>query len=193
MDNKAQMMIIETVTFAATIFIALMFLYQLAPTSTLTNEYTKELEIRGDDALRNLYSKPITPDSFPTNYPSNKLVYYLITNDYLNCSSDLYDYLPNIVIYNIWISNGTKTIFWCDSNGNYNIQFQSLGSVTTSHCIIAIDPIYLDNSTGIFSGEYHLGKYDYGDSPRSDLYDQTTFQGYDGSTYKVILEMWRLP
>lgn len=180
MDDKAQMMVMETVIFTITILLALAFLFQLSPSSTLTDEYTKELKVQGDDALRALYIEPFTADDLPSDYPSSKLVYYLITNDYNSMTSDLNDMLLNIE-YNIWVSNGTNTVFWCNSDGDYNTPLQGIRSVTTSHCLVAIDPLYRNNETGIFSG-----KYKHGDK---SVLDQA-FPGYEGSTYNVILELW---
>ena len=195
MDDKAQMMVMETVIFTITILLALAFLFQLSPSSTLTDEYTKELKVQGDDALRALYIEPFTADNLPSNYPSSKLVYYLITNDYDDydsMTSDLNDMLLNIE-YNIWVSNGTNTVFWCNSDGDYNTPLQGIRSVTTSHCLVAIDSLYRNNETGIFSGKYLPGKHDdegYDINLRSDLDHSSAFKGYEGSTYNVILELW---
>lgn len=189
MDDKAQMMVMEAITFAITILLALAFLFQLSPSSTLTNEYTKELKMQGNDALRSLYIEPFTTDNLPSDYPSNKLVYYLITNDYNNMTSNLNDMLLDTE-YNIRVGNGTKNVFWCNSDGDYSTPLPSIRSVTTSHCLVAIDPLYLNNETGIFSNKYIPGKHDYGQNPKSDLYN--AFPGYEGSTYSVILEMWRV-
>ena len=103
MDNKAQMMVMETTIFAITVILALAFLFQLSPSSTLTDTYSNELKIWGDDALRTLYTEPYTADALPANYPSNKLVYYLITNDYDNMKSELNNFLEDEIRYNIWI------------------------------------------------------------------------------------------
>lgn len=180
MDDKAQMMVMEAVTFAITVILALAFLFQISPSSTLTDKYTKELKIQGDDALRSLYMEPFTAEILPSNYPSSKLVYYLITNDYENMTSDLNGMLLNTE-YNIWISNGTKTVFWCNSYGDDSTQLQSIRSITTSRCLVAIDHLYINNDTGIFSG-----KYKHGDK---SILDQA-FPDYEGSTYNVVLEVW---
>jgi len=187
MDDKAQMIVLEGIVFAITILLALFFLSQLSPSSTVSEKYTNTLKIQGDDALQSLYTEPIQ-GSHPQNYPSNKLVYFLITNNYTYFAENLSKRLPNTVMYNIWVNNGTKTVFWCNSDGGYNAQLQSMKPVTTSHYMIAMDPIYLNNDTGIFSGKYQPGKYY---AYKSDLAE--AFQGYEGSTYDVILEMWQMP
>jgi hypothetical protein len=181
MDNKAQMMVMETTIFAITVILGLAFLFQLSPSSTLTDTYSNELKIWGDDALRTLYTEPYTADALPANYPSNKLVYYLITNDYDNMTSELNNFLEDKIMYNIWISNGTQPVFWCNSLGYNDTPLSSIGSVTISHSIIPIDPVYLNNATGIFSGKYKEGK-------KSDL--DNKFEVCDSSSYDIILEMW---
>lgn len=176
MDDKGQMMVLETVFFAVTVLLALIFLYQLSPSSTVSNEYTNILKIQGDDALQSLYTD-VVPGDYPSDFPSNKLVYYLITNDYDGFTlSNLNNLLPSTVIYNIYISNGTKTVFWCNSDGDNTTPLQTtIGPVTTSHIIIAIHPKYLtDVSEQLIGDESILNE---------------KFPGYDGSTYDIILEM----
>ena len=187
MDNKAQMMVTDAIIFSITIVLALAFLFQLTPSSTLVDEYTKVLKMQGDDALRALYVEPFSVEDLPTDYPSNKLVYYLITNDYDNMTSDLNNILLNVE-YNIWISNGIKDpVFWCNSDGDYDAPLPNIRYVTTSHCLVAIDPTYRNNETGILAGKYLQGKYS---DQKSDLDHSTAFEGYMGSTYNVILELW---
>ena len=171
MDDKGQMMVLETVFFAVTVLLALIFLYQLSPSSAVSNEYTNILKIQGDDALQSLYTD-VVPGDYPSDFPSNKLVYYLITNDYNGFTlSNLNNLLPSTVMYNIYINNGIKTVFWCNSDGNSTTPLQTIGPVTTSHIIIAIHPEYLTELTG----------------EESILNEK--FPGYDGSTYDIILEM----
>lgn len=196
MDDKAQMMVLESIIFAIIILLSLVFLFQLSPSSTVGEKYTNTLKIRGDDALRSLYTDPANNTSgYPLDYPSNKLVYYPITNNYTNFTRDLNKTLPDTVMYNIWISNGIKTIFWCNSFAETTAPLQAIGSITTSHYFIAIDPTYRTNKTGIFSGKYIQGRHSddgYDINPRSDLDHYSAFKGYEGSTYDVILEMWQI-
>lgn len=197
MDDKAQMMVLEAIIFAITVLISLIFLYQLSPSSTVENKYTNELKLQGDDALRSLSKAPINNyANYPPYYPSNKLVNYLITNNYSGFISDLNNMLPKTVDYNIYISNGTKTIFWCHSNYKSQLSIptepmKTIEPVSKSHYIIGIDQLYRNNATHIFSYEVNEGKYC---TNRSDL-DNTTlaFGNYIGSSYDVILEMWSIP
>ena len=178
MDDKGQMMVLETVFFAVTVLLALIFLYQLSPSSTVSNEYTNILKIQGDDALQSLYTD-VVPGDYPSDFPSNKLVYYLITNDYNGFTRlNLNNLLPSTVMYNIYISNGTKTVFWCNSDGDNTTSLQTIGPVTTSHIIIAMHPDYLTDISIQLIGEESIlnGK----------------FSDYDGSTYDIILEMWQM-
>jgi hypothetical protein len=205
--DKAQMMVLESIIFAITVVIALVFLIQLAPTSIQSSIGSSiNLKILGDDALDTAYTETsnirnaelIEPMkvAYTTNNPSNKLVVSLITNNYsLLIDETLNKILPANVLYNIYISNGTNKTFWCSYTGDPNDLPQSpFGEdVFVSHKIIAIDPVHLtsygNNSDGT-SDIYHIGKH-YGD--RSDLchYFLYTTNPYDGSTYDVILEMWR--
>lgn len=196
MDDKAQIMVLETIVFAITVLLSLVFLYQLSPSSTVENKYTNDLKIRGDDALRSLNNAQIdTSANYPFDFPSNKLVNYLITNDYSSFISDLNSMLPKTVDYNIYISNGTKTIFWCHSNYKSGTTIpqeptKTIEPVSKSHYIIAIDQLYRNNATSIFSYEVKQGKHF---DNRSDLDHSSAFQSYTGSSYDVILEMWSIP
>ena len=188
MDNKAQMMVLESIIFSIIIIISLVFLFQLSPSSNLSEIYTNTLKIRGDEALQSLFTDSAENTSeYPIDYPSNKLVYYIVTNNYTNFTKDLSKTLPETVMYNIWISNGIKDIFWCNSFSRTNTRLQPTGSVTTSHYIIAIAPSYRTNETGLFLCQQ--GKYY---DNRCDLDHPSAFQGYQGSTYDVILEMWHI-
>jgi len=174
MDNKAQMMVLESVIFAITILVALVFLYQLSPTSTVSSIYTDTLKVKGDDALQTLYNDEVS-DVLPEGFPKSKLIFYLITEDYnALILSNLQHMLPSNTVYNIYVSNGTKTVFWY--NSLLNDEPAKLSEpVTISHITVAIHPDLLD--TGKFS--FATGKL------RTPAY----FQDYDGSLYDVILEM----
>ena len=183
MNDKAQMMVLESVLFAIIILVALVFLYQLSPTSTVSNTYTNDLKIKGDDALRTLYNDEVEKEDlhedFPQGFPKNKLVYYLITDDYYHfIISNLHSMLPPSTMYNIYISNGTKTIFWCNSNLDNSTPLTLIEPVTISHYVIAIHPDLLNQT-----------KFpDIIDKDGCEL--PKLFENkYDGSMYDVILEI----
>ena len=196
--DKAQMMVLESIIFAITVVIALVFLIQLAPTSIQSSIGSSiNLKILGNDALDTTYAETWhirnaeisehTQALYTTNNPSNKLVVSLITNNYsLLIDETLNKILPANVLYNIYVSNGTNKTFWCSYTGDPNDGVQQpLGEdVFVSHKIIAIDPVHL---TGYGDGIYH-------NNDDSDLYDyfiDNTPNPYYGSTYDVILELWR--
>ncbi len=178
MDNKAQMMVLETTLFAAIILITLIFLYQLSPSSISVDKYTNDLKIMGDDALHTIYND-IPPSTFQ-GYTSHRLTHYFIINDYSGLSRDLNTLLPQTVLFNIYISNGTKTVFWCNSFGENDAEDKLPYSnpITISHYAISIHPDYL---TG-FSNEFYF------DISESELVNK--FNGYEGCTYDILLEMW---
>jgi hypothetical protein len=195
MDDKGQMMVLESVIFAITVLISLIFIYQSSPSSTLENKYTNDLKLQGDNALRSLNSGPIDNSAeYPIDFPSNKLIFYLLTNSYGSFISDLNDMLPKTVDYNIYISNGVKSIFWCSSNYKYGTiptePAKTIEPVSKSHYLIGIDLCYRNNETHLFSSEVKRGKYF---SDRSDLDHPSAFGSYKGSSYDVILEMWSIP
>ena len=196
MDDKAQMMVLESIIFAITVILSLVFLYQLSPSTTVENKYTSDLKLRGDDALRSLNNAKIKNSTdYPLDFPSNKLVNYLITNNYSGFISDLNNMLPKTVDYNIYISNGTKTIFWCHSNYKSElltiVPMRTIEPVSKSHYIIGIDLLYRNNATHIFSHEVKEGRYC---DNRSDLdHPGFAFGNYKGSSYDIILEMWSIP
>lgn len=201
MHDKAQMMVLESIIFAITVVIALVFLIQLAPTSIQSSSGSAiNLKIIGDDVLDTTYAETWhirsmeqpTKAIYTTNNPSNKLVVSLITNNYsLLIDETLNKILPANVLYNLYVSNGTNKTFLCSYTGDPTdgIQYPLGEDVFVSHKIIAIDPVHL---TGYGTGKYNSGRY-YSD--KSDLYwfSNTTITSnpYNGSTYDVILEMWR--
>ena len=196
MDDKAQMMVLESIIFAITVILSLVFLYQLSPSTTVENKYTSDLKLWGDYAIKSLNNAKIENSAdYPLDFPSNKLVNYLITNDYNGFISDLNNMLPKTVDYNIYISNGTKTIFWCHSNYKSGTTItgplKTIEPVSKSHYIIVIDQLYRNNATHIFSHEVKQGRYC---DNRSDLdHPDSAFGNYRGSSYDVILEMWSIP
>jgi len=191
MDDKGQVMILESIIFTVTILLALVFLYQLSPTSTVSKTYTNDLEIKGDDALKNLYTSKIPSAiaaKIPSGFPKNQLVYYLITDDYGSLIlSNLSNMLPPNTLYNIYISNGTKTVFWCSyrppSAFDSSEPFPATEPVTISHIVIAIHPDFfdknkfpniIDNDGCELAKKFRIGEPN----------------GYKGSLYDVILEMF---
>lgn len=177
MDDKGQMMVVESVIFTITILLALVFLYQLSPTSTVSNVYKNDLKIEGDDALRTLYSDQVTAN-VSKNFPKNKLVFYLITDDYESLVLHLQSKFPSNTMFNIYISNGTKKVFWCSSTQDSSIALPVREPVTISHYIISIHPDFFKHSKFpniVDNDDCELSK---------------KFPGYTGSTYDVILEMF---
>ena len=167
MNNKAQMMVLESVVFSIAVIISIAFLFQITPTSTLSDQYTKELKIQGDDALASLYFATYEDDSLSTNYPKSKLINYLIAE---NGVTDLINDLNKILVnkeYNIRISDGDKTIFWCNSFGDTATPLVPKNEISSSHCIVSIHPYFIDDSSKL---ETELS----------------------GNTFKVILELWSL-
>jgi len=144
MDDRAQMMVLESVLFAVTILMALVFLYQLSPTSTTSEIYTNDLKIKGDDALQSLYNDE-AQEGLPFGFPRNKLTYYLIADKYVDLVwNNLKDMLPPSSMYNIYLSNGENTIFLCDSYLNTTSPLTLTEPVMISHIIVAIHPDFLN-------------------------------------------------
>jgi len=174
MDNTGQMMVLETIFFASTVILAIVFLYQLAPPSVVTEVYSTDLKAIGDDALRNIYQDNVTnpPDYAKPGYPQSALVHYLIENEYGSLVSDLHNLIPSTVMYNIYVTNVSTTMFWCNSfagSDNSTDILQGVDPVSVAHCLIAIDPTFLEKSS-------------------SALLE--TFDGYSDCVYEVQLEMW---
>lgn len=180
-DNKAQMMVLETIFFTATVILSLVFLYQLSPPSIVTNVYTEDLKILGTEALYAIYNSvldDVIAEGYPPEYPSSKLVHYLIQDGYGSMISDLRNLLPSTVMYHIYISNGDDIMFWCDSIGNTAEDdiLPSVDPVTVSNCIVAIDPVFLD----VYESDFY----------NEDANPGLPFYNYDESTYEVRLKMW---
>ena len=167
MDNKGQMMVLEAVVFSISIIISLAFLFQISPSSALTDQYTKELKIQGDDAIRTLYFQNYESASLPTNFPTSKLINYIINEDYFELTSDLNEMLTNTE-YNIRIANKTITIFWCNSYGDETTELENRRAISTSHCIVAIDPEFFNENSRLQQEFPH------------------------SNTFKIILEVWSL-
>ena len=191
-NDKAQMMVLEAIFFAITVVIALILLFQMSPTSIQSGaQSSNELKLLGDNALDTIYAetqhiKPNVGEGYITNNPSSKLVVCIITNNYVELTESLNNILSNTVIYNVYVSNGTKTVFWCTSTGDTDEPLTMLDPVAISHHPISIDPIHLDGFTYDIYDPEDLGKV------KSDIFDDFLPFGeepYLGATYEVILEM----
>jgi hypothetical protein len=147
----------------------------------------------GDNALDAIYAetqhiKLNVGASYITNNPSSKLVVSIIKNDYSKLTDSLNNILPDSVIYNIYISNGSKTVFWCTSTGDPNEPLTMLDPVAISHHQISIDPQHLVK----YSNDVYIGgtnsiiAEDFLGNPIPNNPDN--FE-YKGATYEVILEM----
>ncbi len=186
MDDKGQMLVLEAVFFAIIVLSSLIFIYQITPLSGVSNKYTNNLKILGDSALQSLYAEVMTSQIWSGyllgNYRFGLIEHYLISNSYGNFITDLNSMLPPSVLYNIYVSNGTKTEFWCSSIRDISEPLSPIDPISTSHCIVSIHP---DLLTEILP----KSQYDPGRTPdESDLDDM--FEGYGDSTYDVILELW---
>ena len=201
-NDKAQMMVLESILFAITVVVALAFLVQISPTSLQgSSQSTNELKVLGDDALNALYSEAYhiidnPPEGYITNNPTSKLAVCIITNDYQELVDSLKVYLPDSVLYNIYVSNGTKTVFWCTPQGaaiDKTNPTPMIDPIAISHHPISIHHRHLK---GFSEPIYENSE----ENDRSDIWDdfvivnpseavpagQTPFYG---STYEVILEM----
>jgi hypothetical protein len=194
-NNKGQMMVLEAVVFAITVIISLIFLYQMSPTTTQSVQQTSELKIRGDIALETLYKQEVehlTDSSLhPREFPKNKLVYYLITNETHNLVSDIRSMLPGNVKFNVYVSNGTDKIFLTSSFFSDKPVILA-DPIAVSHYFISIHPQFF-NATK-FGGDggivpaggclmaKRLGVYE-------EPYTGDIRRGYEISTYDIILEM----
>jgi len=199
-DNKAQMMVLESVVFSIIVIISLIFLYQISPTSTESTVYTSDLKIKGDSALQNLYNEEVQkealPVTLPIGFPKNKLIYYLITDDYTNLiSSNLKNLLPSSTTYNIFVSNGVKKTFWCNSALNHT-PLDLTPPITVSHYFIPIHPQFFNgtkfgtNIAELSDGcKIAIGFNAYVNPATNDY---SIKYSYNISTYDVILEMSKI-
>lgn len=207
-NDNAQMMVLESILFAITVVVALAFLVQISPTAIQgSTQSTNDLKLLGDDALDAIYAetqhiKSGTGLAYVTNNPTSKLAVCIIVNDYQSIIDSLNSILPDTVLYNIYVSNGTKTVFWCTPQGvtyDTTTPQSMIDPVAVSHHPIAIDPVHLDgfpeedNSGGALPGvEIYLdtGGVDTGESDIWEHFvDPSLPDPYEGSIYEVILEM----
>lgn len=192
-NNKGQMMVLESVVFAITVIISLIFLYQLSPTSTQNVQQTSDLKIRGDLALQSLYNQELSdndlPDNFPGEFPKNKLVYYLLTDGYTTLAGELSSMLPSTAKFNVFISNGTNKT-WITSNfPGSNTPVTLVDPISVSHYFISIHPQFFNGSKfDIIDDGCEIAKqFGVYNDPSSG--DYSIKEGYAISTYDIILEM----
>jgi len=176
------MMMIEAVLFAVMVLVAISFISELSPPAVVSHRYSNNLKIWGDNALRSMDKGINASFVIPQNYPNNTLCFYLITNSYIDFIDTFGkdSRLSNSsVMYNVYISNGTKTIFWCSSIGSNTTPLLPVGTVCMSHKIVSIDPSFFNQSTPtqLFSAN----------NPIDQAFVQ---QGYNKSSYDVIIELW---
>jgi len=198
----------EAVFFAITVVISLTFLTQISPTTIQApSQSSSELKTLGDNALSAIYKEKADIKSdgdifswegiygegnYTTNNPTNKLAVYIITNNYDGVVDYLNLVLPDTVIYNIYISNGTKTVFWCASDLTRTSPSEMNDPVAISHQYISMAPQQLAPQVDKgFKEEIFL---DGDEIDRSDIYEDfvrtpLTETPYLGATYDVILEM----
>jgi len=196
------MMVLESVVFAILVIISLIFLYQISPTSTESTVYTSDLKIKGDSALQNLYNEevPILPANLSIGFPKNKLIYYLISDDYTGFISNLKGLLPSSTTYNIFVSNGTNKVLWFNSALTHTALVLT-EPIAISHYFVAIHPQFFNGTEfgGIISelddGCDMAKAFDaYVDPDGLDptVDDYNIKEDYKISTYDVILEMSKI-
>jgi hypothetical protein len=181
-DETAAMMMLEVIIFASMIFLALLFLYQLSPASTHSDNYSNELKIWADDALFTVYTTlPPSPMRNYPDYPQHMLIHYIMTNDYNGLTTDLNSMLPSTVMYNIYISTGEQTVFWCNSFGDVTTVLPVIDPVTVSHFVISLDRghLHFPSEADIYVNDDHCV-----------LADTNYIYDYYGETYDIILELW---
>ena len=171
-NESGQMMIIESIFFATTVLLALLFIYQL-PLSSTTGISNENLQTIGDSALHTLYNEaPGITSEYPEGFPPSKLVQYMVINASGSFISDLKNLLPSSVMFNVYIADTNIRWFWCSSSTvNSMLPLPSIDPVTISHCLVAIPP--KNQFTDLGSLQF------------SDWF-QTS------STYDIQLEMWSI-
>jgi len=208
MNDKAQMMVLESIIFAITTIIAISFLINLSPSSIQrATETTTNLKTIGDDALNTIFANQTTIQSKgmsayngkETYDPTSKLQVCVITNNYEELTASINRLLPTNVFYNIYIADSEgKKVFWCNStctstNGwKVGDELTPIGTVFTSHHIISIDPVHLTMYTNPISCYMHCPPIDPQQCHLKNKF-QDKYSGYtfSGATYDFIMEMWR--
>jgi hypothetical protein len=177
--DNAQTMVLEVSFFTVMVILSLLFMYRLSPASVVSSDFTDDLSNQGTDALLSIYNN-IPSGDHPSNYPSNALVHYIITNDYEGMISDLNALFQSNIMYNLYITNETEQLFWCSSYQDSSYPLQTIDPVTIVHCLIAIDPIYINSSTDEL----------FRDGQPNPL--ASTFSDYTDDLYEVQLVLWRI-
>jgi hypothetical protein len=175
MNNNAQMMILETIFFAATLFLAILFIYHIAPNPIESStKQSYDLEILGNSALQTLSNQHIPHPDLPAQTLS-KMEYYLLTSSSAEFINDLKNILPSNVLFNIYISNLENTIFWVSSHGTFQEPLPTSQQVNRVNCLV-----YADYSS-------------YTDWPYTDMnsLSDNLFTKIEGNTIsQVTLELW---
>jgi len=139
MNNKAQMMILETIFFAATLFLAILFIYHIAPNPIeTTTKHAYDLEILGNSALQTIYNQHIPHPDLPANTLS-KMEYYLLTSASADLITDLKNILPSNVLFNIYIGNHHTLQFWVSSQATFQESLPTSQDVSRVHCLVNAD------------------------------------------------------
>ena len=161
-DDKGQMMVIESILFAGMVLLALIFVYQLSPPSTIsTDKYSNQLRILGNDALRSIdKSSPV--DVY--NYTS-RLVELVATKNMDNLTTLLNSIIPDYVSYNVFITDGNNTVVLYDGD----VLGGKIGIVARANRILVIDPNDVDTTS----------------YPGGEIIPDNS-----GCLYDLILEMW---
>lgn len=160
MNNRAQTMVLEAVTFAVVILIALIFALSFTPKPMVKNlSYTNKIKILANDALRSIDTLGVE------GYFGSMLVKCIATNDKDELTYLLNLSLPSYVSYNIYVGNGERYVKWYDGEKG----FGKIGNVARAHRIIVIPP-------SMFSPGYRpIPGYGYNDTE---------------CVYDVVLEVW---
>jgi hypothetical protein len=205
MDNKAQMVVMESIIFSIMVVISLALLINLSLTSIQSSaQSTSDLKTLGDDALNAIYStqvnfstrgiNPIDISNFLVNYNESisKLETCIVTNNYDELSSSLNAFLPNNIQYNIYIedANGNRE-FWCNTLGDADATsiLPTTETVFISHHMISIDPQHFEIYYPNLDEDIYGGGVVHESKIRQYFMDNVE---YLGATYVVILEMWTI-
>jgi hypothetical protein len=191
-DNKAQMMVLESVLFSITIVISLIFLIQLSPSSTTINSNNiNELELIGQNALKAVYNQKVSIESRGVleisadssdsilNNPLDKISVCIICDNYQELSNRLNDnIIENNVLYNLYITNASgniEPVFICSSAGLNELPMTK--PVAQANFYVSIDP----NHMTIYPNDVYEGE-------NSNIEKDFT----EGSTYQIIMRLWKI-
>lgn len=139
MNNNAQMMILETIFFAATLFLAILFIIHIAPNPIESStKQSYDLEILGNSALQTIYNQYKPHPDLPAQTLS-KIEYYILTSSSAEFINDLKNILPSNVLFNIYIGHLESTEFWVNSHGKFQEPLPTSQQVTLVHCVVYAD------------------------------------------------------